>query len=170
MYILKCALLLIVYFFSLLQTVNCSPIDLSQLLFPAIQKPLIHWNCLPIHKKSLRLCFIFPCYQNKHTANLLHQRGPILTCLSEGLLIFHNWFACFHPVLGDKYLQLSHKSNIYEKHTCHWKNTGRVSRSVIPADWCEDFSRCLWRKSLFGFFAMLVSRFLLLWHDNGDWK
>ena len=124
--------------FFFLLTVNCSPIDLSQLLFPAIQKPLI-LELSSYSQKILRLCFIFPCYQNKHTANLSHRRGPILTCLSGGLLIFHNWFACFHPVLGDKYLQLSHRSNIYEKHTCHWKNTGRVSRSVITADWCKDF-------------------------------
>lgn len=81
------------------------------------------------------LCFIFPCYQNKQRANLLHRQSPILTCLSEGLLIFHNWFACFHPVLRDKYLLLSLKSNIYEKHTYHWKTTGWVSCSVIRIVW-----------------------------------
>ena len=63
------------------------------------------------------LCFIFSCYQNKHRANLLHQGGPIVTCLSLGLLIYNNWFAWFHPVLWNNYLQLSKKSNIYKKTT-----------------------------------------------------
>lgn len=100
-------------------------------VIPGHTKPPNTQELASYSQKSWRLCFIFPCYRNKHRANLLHQRGPVLTCLSGGLLIFHKWFACFQPVLRVKYLQLSHELNIYEKHTCHWKNTGRVSRSVV---------------------------------------
>lgn len=106
------------------------------LLFPAIQKALIHRNCL--FTKSYRLVCIFLCYQNKHRANILHQRGPIPTCLSEGLLIFNNWFGCFHPV----------QTNIcsYLTNQILMRNTHAIEKmqGLSPACyWTGDSSQCL---------------------------
>lgn len=55
---------------------------------------------LPKEKKNSQCsCFIFLCYWNKLGANFLYQQAPILTCLSEYLLKFHNRFVCFHRLL-----------------------------------------------------------------------
>lgn len=118
--------------------------------FPIIfsQLPLTRRNCLQkvsVCALSFRVCRIF-------------------SRLSEGLLIFHNWFACFHCVLQDKYVQLSHKSNIYEKHTCHWKNALLTGLGTV----CEGSHRaqfslpCWWASSSCSCMIMAVE-------NKGGW-
>ena len=144
--------------FSSLTTMNCSSFLGVNLLPPPTEMVFL------FTKKFVFLLYLSVLSEHKH--NLLHQQGPILTSLSEGLLIFHNQFACFHCVFRDKYLQPSQESNIYEKHTCHWKKKNprrclpgrRISLGVCEGSQSLDFS------------AVLLSIFLLLLHDNGYWK
>lgn len=120
-------------------------------------------------QKSWRLCFIFPAIRINTEPIFCISRGPILTCLSEGLLIFHNWFACFHP-------RARRQISAAISQIKYWWKTHmplKKYREGCPAlllGWYGDFSLCLWRKSVLGFFALLVSLFLLLLHDNGYWK
>lgn len=58
----------------------------------------------------------------------------------------------FPPVLWDKYLLLSHKSNIYENTHAIEKIPG--GSPTLKLELYEDFSRCLWRKSVLGFSSL----------------
>lgn len=104
----------------------------SQLLSPVIQSTQIKYTgihpiVLHLAKRHtsfgqwLYLSVLSQCIQS---LNLFHSRGRILTCLFESVLIFHKGVPCFHLLHhGSCYL----RGKIFmKKHTCHWKNKGRV--------------------------------------------
>lgn len=127
----RVVILLIVYFFS---TVN------SELFTCWFKSAAIPGHTKTSYTQELssysqkKLLFVLYLFVLSDSTQSQSFASAIFTSVSEGLLIFHSWFVCIHPILRDKYWQL-YLSNVYEKYTCHWNKTGRVSWSGIRTAW-----------------------------------